>query len=77
MAIKIAPHLPATPVFEPGRVYLETQVAEVLQVPRQNLARWRHQAVGPKFVKLGRWVRYTGADLNAWLRANSVQTTNH
>ena len=71
MAIKIAAH---SPVFDPGRVYLETEVAEVLKVPRQNLATWRHNAKGPPFVKLGRWVRYNGADLNAWLRSNIVQT---
>ena len=64
MAIKLPPHSLAAPVFQPERIYLESQVAEVLQVPRQNLARWRHQAVGPKFLRLGRWVRYTGADLN-------------
>ena len=77
MAIKVPLYSLAAPVFQPERLYLETQVAEVLQVPRQNLARWRHQAVGPQFVKLGRWVRYTGADLNAWLRANSVATSPH
>ncbi len=75
MAIKLP--LQAAPVFQPERLYLETQVAEVLQVKRQTMATWRHGAKGPPFVKLGRWVRYTGADLNAWLRANSVQTADH
>ena len=77
MAIKVPLYSLAAPVFQPERLYLETQVAEMLQMPRQNLARWRHQAVGPVFVKLGRWVRYQGSDLNAWLRNNSVQTTSH
>ena len=73
MPIKIP--LKAMP-FDPGRVYLEHEVAEVLQVKRQTMATWRHNLKGPPFAKLGRWVRYTGADLNAWLRSNIVATTS-
>ena len=43
------------------------QVAEFLGVPQQTLANWRARSVGPKYLKVGRYVRYRWSDISAWL----------
>lgn len=37
-------------------------------------ARWAGE--GPKFIKLGRHVRYRAGDVEAWIEANARQSTN-
>lgn len=37
-------------------------------------ARWAGE--GPKFIKLGRHVRYRAGDVEAWIDENSRQSTN-
>jgi excisionase family DNA binding protein len=44
------------------------EVAEYLQVPVQTLYHWRYKRTGPKGVRVGRFVRYHRADVEAWLR---------
>ena len=55
---------------EGGVVRLLTidEVAEYLQVPVQTLYHWRYKRTGPKGVRVGRFVRYHRADVEAWLR---------
>jgi len=36
-------------------------------IPKNTLAKWRHDGKGPKFVKLGTRVVYPLTDLEAWL----------
>lgn len=50
------------------------QVAEKLQVDVQLLNQWRSARTGPKFVKLGRFIRYKADELQEWIDANSVET---
>ena len=43
------------------------QTAEWLQLEAQTLAKWRVTGKGPRFVKLGRAVRYRIADVDEWI----------
>ena len=40
-----------------------------------TLAQWRHRGVGPRFVKIGRSVRYLRSDVEQWLREARRQST--
>lgn len=61
-------------VFENDRIYDDTDEELDLIAPRGKRAQWRHRRVGPNFLKMGRRVKYHGADLNAWIAANRVET---
>lgn len=37
-----------------------------------GLARWRSEGRGPRYVKVGPFVRYRVSDLDAWLKAQTV-----
>jgi predicted DNA-binding transcriptional regulator AlpA len=45
----------------------DADLARRLQVDQRTLARWRALGTGPKYVRLGRTVRYAVEDLQAWL----------
>jgi excisionase family DNA binding protein len=49
--------------------------SEYLGVPVKTLEAWRYTGNGPRFVKLGRSVRYRPTDLHAWIEANVRQST--
>lgn len=46
-----------------------------LKVPEGTLANWRYQGRGPRFVKVGRHVRYRRTDVEAWLERNLREST--
>jgi predicted DNA-binding transcriptional regulator AlpA len=48
------------------------EVAELLGVSVHTLSNWRHKNVGPPHIKLVGAVRYSGADVEAWLASNAV-----
>ena len=50
----------------------EQQLADALQMHPQSLADWRHRSSGPRYVKLGRCVRYRIADVEEWLESRAV-----
>lgn len=43
------------------------EVAGYLQVPVKTLYDWRHRGRGPTGLRVGRYVRYRQADVDAWL----------
>lgn len=43
------------------------EVAEFLKMPERTLGQWRYLGTGPRFVKIGRHVRYRWSDVEAWL----------
>jgi predicted DNA-binding transcriptional regulator AlpA len=45
----------------------EKQTAKVLGVAVQTLRNWRHQRKGPKYIKMGRSVRYQQDDLQEYI----------
>jgi excisionase family DNA binding protein len=49
----------------------QEEVAKFLQVPTRTLETWRRSGRGPRWAPVGRHVRYSWADVRAWL---SVQT---
>ena len=57
------------------RHYSPRELAELSGIRETTLAQWRHRAKkeptaparGPRFVKLGRLVRYPAASVQAWL----------
>ena len=49
----------------------EPVLAARLGVSRSTLQSWRYAGRGPRFIKLGRMIRYRTADIDAYLRANT------
>jgi predicted DNA-binding transcriptional regulator AlpA len=68
MTLKLAPE--AADVLLAAR-----EVAPQLGVSEGNLAQWRYNGTGPKFVKLGRLVRYRQSDVQAFIDANTRSNT--
>ncbi len=53
---------------DPAGPVRATDVAEYLDTSVSNLARWRFEGKGPKYLKLGgRSIRYFWSDVDAWL----------
>lgn len=51
------------------------ELAERLRVSVAHLANWRYRGVGPKFVKMGKLVRYQESAVEEWLQDNTHQQT--
>lgn len=59
---------------KPVREYLDTQEASVfLGLSTQQLENWRNQRQGPKFVKVGRSVRYPVSALREFMDNQLVE----
>lgn len=43
------------------------EVAEYMSKPPRTLEQWRYRGVGPRYLKVGRDVRYRWEDVDAWL----------
>ena len=52
------------------------RVAELLGLSVATLRAWRHRAKGPRFLRLGRSVRYLPSDVADFVRASAVDTTS-
>jgi hypothetical protein len=53
----------------------EQQAAQRLNVAVKTLQKWRVVGGGPRFVKLGRCVRYSASDLEDFITAHTVPHT--
>lgn len=51
------------------------EVSEALKVTEATLADWRYRGRGPRFVKLGRLVRYRTEDVHQWLSDSQRRNT--
>lgn len=51
------------------------QLAERFGTTTSRLAQDRYMGRGPRFVKLGRTIRYTETDIQAWIDANTHERT--
>ena len=56
------------------RALTEREVAESLGLSVATLRAWRHRGKGPRFLRLGRSVRYLPSDLADFVRASAVDT---
>jgi excisionase family DNA binding protein len=52
----------------------ERQVAEQLGLSVATLRAWRHRGKGPRFLRLGRSVRYLASDVDEFVRVSAVDT---
>jgi excisionase family DNA binding protein len=50
-------------------------VADQLGIPASTLANWRYQGHGPRYLRIGRHVRYLPSDVDEWLRHQRVRPT--
>jgi hypothetical protein len=51
------------------------EVADYLLVPVATLAQWRYLGQGPRFHKVGRFVRYRWSDVETWLAEQGRTST--
>jgi excisionase family DNA binding protein len=60
---------PVNPPFLPKvpEMMNDQQVAEYLNMSAASLRKWRRLGGGPKFLKIGRSVRYRREDVETWL----------
>jgi excisionase family DNA binding protein len=49
----------------------EGRLAERLGVSRSTLQSWRYAGRGPRYLKIGRLIRYQVSDVEAYLRAQT------
>jgi len=47
------------------------ELAAYLQLSKETLYHWRLEGTGPKATKLGKQLRYSSANVEAWLRART------
>ena len=52
------------------------EAANLLRVSQRTLEGWRVRGGGPPYVRLGRQVRYSEADLIAWINAHRFGSTS-
>jgi excisionase family DNA binding protein len=64
------------PTSDTTRALTEREVAELLGLSVATLRAWRHRGKGPRFLRLGRSVRYLPSDLADFVRASAVDTTS-
>jgi excisionase family DNA binding protein len=57
-----------------ARALTEREVAELLGLSVATLRAWRHRGKGPRFLRLGRSVRYLPSDVAEFVRASAVDT---
>ncbi|SFT44202.1 transcriptional regulator, AlpA family [Pseudovibrio denitrificans] len=51
------------------------EAAKRLRLSKSTLDAWRCQGIGPKYCKIGRTVRYTAEELNAYIAATACRHT--
>lgn len=61
---------------ESRKTFLDTiEAAHHLGLQKTTLEAWRCRGEGPRFVKLGRAVRYRQADLDSWIESRIRHNT--
>ena len=48
------------------------QLAEQVFVPLTTIYQWNSKRSGPRYIRVGRHVRYRQSDIDAWLDAHAV-----
>jgi excisionase family DNA binding protein len=63
----LRPPAPEPARHRPAELLTPDETADLLRVPVQLLYRWRYERRGPPSFKIGRYVRYRRAELEAWI----------
>ena len=63
-------------MFEADKLHFTDDPALLILGPYSTLAHWRSEGRGPAFIKVGARVAYLGRDLNRWLLARRVATSD-
>ena len=74
MRSNVAPARSAPP-SQPPSLLDNDQAAQFLGLGRRTLENWRVSGDGPPFLRVGRSVRYSPADLEAWLKERRFRST--
>lgn len=59
-------------VHDADSLWTQKNVAEYLDIPHNTVARWRVNNVGPRFIRIGKYVRYRKADVDRWIESQTV-----
>jgi len=59
----------------PDKLYSTEELAVYFGLFPRTLVNWRMGSKGPKFVKLGHYVRYKGEHVLEWMRRNTFSST--
>lgn len=58
------------------RLLTECEVADLLNISVRTLQAWRVRGGGPRFIKVGRAVRYRLSDVQDWIDRNIHRSTS-
>lgn len=61
---------------DPDLLLSQQDVAPLLGLSTKTLEAWRVRGGGPKFVRVGRLIRYRRRDIQDWLQARTVSSTS-
>ena len=56
----------------PEQLLSPEDLARLVGVPLKSVYRWNAHRTGPKALKVGRYVRYRPADVEAWLESRAA-----
>ena len=63
------------PSIADDRLRDEAEAATLLGLKKQTMAAWRHRGCGPRYVKIGKLVRYRLSDLTAYVDSRTCSNT--
>lgn len=69
------PYTTSHEISSPKLALTPPELASELNIKVETLARWRLNGAGPKFVRIGRSIRYRRADIDAWTASRSGFST--
>jgi excisionase family DNA binding protein len=73
---RLRAHLSPIPRATANIFLTANEAADLLNISRVTLARWRLEGSGPPFCKFGRTVRYERAALLSWARSRARRSTS-
>lgn len=61
---------------DPDDLLNEVEAADLLRLSVRTLQAWRCKGIGPRFVRIGRIIRYRRGDLTDWIATSTVCPTS-
>ena len=65
-----------TPYKDPEEQFPPEYIQEKYNISTKTLANWRSEKRGPKYIKMGKKIRYLRKDVEKWFTENTVKTYN-